>query len=175
MELVVRSTVIFFFLFAITRGLGRKELAQLSAFDLILFVIMGDIVQQGITQEDMSLTGNALAVATIAAWILVFSYANYRFPRLRPALEGEPLVVVKNGDILDKVIARERISSSELMAEARLQGIGDLRSVKFGILETDGKFSFIQDPDFDSSGGDASGGDASGQQGARGTAAEPGQ
>jgi len=67
MELVVRSTVIFFFLFAVTRGLGRKELSQLSAFDLILFVIMGDVVQQGITQEDMSLTGNALAVATIAA------------------------------------------------------------------------------------------------------------
>lgn len=167
MELVVRSTVIFFFLWAITRGLGRKELTQLSAFDLILFVIMGDIVQQGITQEDMSLTGNALAVSTMAVWILVFSYVSYRFPRTRPTLEGEPLVVVRNGDILDKVIARERISSSELLAEARLQGIGDLRSVKFGILETDGKFSFIQDPEFSEF--------DSGKQGAPGAPTDPGQ
>lgn len=144
MEIVVRSSVIFLFLFLVTRGLGRKELSQLSAFDLILFVIMGDIVQQGVTQEDMSLTGSMLAVSTIVVWILLFSVLNYRVPRMRPVLEGVPLVIVRNGQTIDKVLKRERLSTDEVLEEARLQGIDDLRSVKVGVLEADGKFSFIR-------------------------------
>ncbi|HUR49979.1 MAG TPA: YetF domain-containing protein [Acidimicrobiales bacterium] len=144
MEIIVRSSVIFLFLFLVTRGLGRKELSQLSAFDLILFVIMGDIVQQGVTQEDMSLTGNMLAVSTIVVWILLFSVLNYRVPRLRPVLEGVPLIIVRNGEMIDQVLERERLSRDEVLQEARLQGIDDLRSVKVGVLEADGKFAFIR-------------------------------
>lgn len=144
MEIVVRSSTIFFFLFLVTKGLGRKELSQLSAFDLILFLVMGDIVQQAVTQEDMSLTGNMLAVSTIAFWILVFSIVNYRVPKMRPVLEGVPLVIVRNGDFIDKVLKRERLSHDEVLEEARLQGIDDLGSVKVGVLEADGKFSFIR-------------------------------
>lgn len=150
MEIVIRSSVIFFFLFLVTKGLGRKELSQLSAFDLILFVIMGDIVQQGVTQEDMSLTGNMLAVSTIVVWILVSSVLNYKVPWLRPVLEGVPLVIVRNGQMIDKVLKRERLSHDEVMEEARLQGIDDLRSVKVGVLEADGKFSFIRTDDGES-------------------------
>ena len=105
---------------------------------------MGDIVQQGVTQEDMSLTGNMLAVSTIAVWILVFSVINYRVPRLRPVLEGVPLIIVRNGEVIDQVLKRERLSHDEVLEEARMQGIGDLRSVKIGVLEADGKFSFIR-------------------------------
>lgn len=144
MEIVVRASVIFFFLFLVTKGLGRKELSQLSAFDLILFVIMGDLVQQGVTQEDMSLTGSMLAVSTIAFWIIVFSVVNYRVPKMRPVLEGVPLVIVRDGECIDKVMKRERLSHDEVLEEARLQGIEHLRSVKFGVLEADGKFSFIR-------------------------------
>lgn len=154
MEIVIRATVIFFFLWLITRGLGRKELSQLSAFDLILFVIMGDMVQQGVTQEDMSLTGSMLAVATMAMWLLVFSVLNYKFPKLRGTLEGVPLVIVRDGQILKKVIARERLTEDEVREEAREQGIGDLRSVKIALFESDGRFSFIKDE----SGSEESGG-----------------
>lgn len=147
MEIVLRSSIIFFFLFLVTRGLGRKELSQLSAFDLILFVIMGDIVQQGVTQEDMSLTGNMLAVSTIAFWILVFSVVNYGLPKMRPVLEGVPLIIVRDGRLIDKVLERERLTHDEVAEEARLQGIEDLRSVKVGVLEADGKFSFIRADD----------------------------
>ena len=153
MEIVVRSSVIFFFLFLVTKGLGRKELSQLSAFDLILFVIMGDIVQQGVTQEDMSLTGNMLAVSTIALWIVVFSVVNYRFPRTRPVLEGVPLVIVRDGELVEAVMRRERLSGDEVLEEARLQGIDHLRSVKIGVLEADGKFSFIRSDGVESQGG----------------------
>ena len=146
MEIVIRSSIIFFFLFLVTRGLGRKELSQLSAFDLILFVIMGDIVQQVVTQEDMSLTGSMLAVSTMAFWILVFSVVNYRMPRIRPVLEGVPLVIVRDGELIHPVLRRERLLPDEVLEEARLQGIDQLRSVKIGVLEPDGKFSFIRDP-----------------------------
>ena len=164
MEIIVRATVIFFFLFLITRGLGRKELSQLTAFDLVLFVIMGDLVQQGVTQEDMSLTGNMLAVSTIAFWIIVFSVVNYRLPRTRPVLEGVPLVIVRDGELVHRVMERERLSVDEVLEEARLQGIDHLRSVKIGVLEPNGKFSFIR----------AEGSD-SGGQGASSPASEPGQ
>lgn len=157
MEIVVRSSIIFFFLFLVTKGLGRKELSQLSAFDLILFVIMGDIVQQGVTQEDMSLTGNMLAVSTIAFWIIVFSIVNYRVPPMRAILEGVPLIIVRNGEFIDKVLKRERLSHDEVLEEARLQGIDDLRSVKVGVLEADGKFSFIRTEGTESSQGAAGG------------------
>ena len=153
MEIVVRSSVIFFFLFLVTKGLGRKELSQLSAFDLILFIIMGDIVQQGVTQEDMSLTGNMLAVSTIAFWIVVFSIVNYRVPKLRSVLEGVPLVIVRNGEFIDKVLKRERLARDEVLEQARLQGIDDLGSVKVGVLEADGKFSFIRADGADSNPG----------------------
>ena len=144
MEIVIRASVIFFFLFLVTRGLGRKELSQLSAFDLILFVIMGDIIQQGVTQEDMSLTGSMLAVSTMAFWILAFSVVNYRVPRMRPVLEGVPLVIVRDGELIHPVLKRERLLPEEVLEEARLQGIDHLRSVKVGVLEPDGKFSFIK-------------------------------
>jgi uncharacterized membrane protein YcaP (DUF421 family) len=145
MEIVVRSTVIFFFLYLLTRLMGKRELAQLSAFELILLVTVGDLVQQGVTQEDMSLTGAMLAVGTIGLWILVFSYVSYRFTRVRPALEGIPVVVVRDGEILEESLHIERLTDDEVLSEAREQGIDDLSKVRVGILEPDGRFSFIQD------------------------------
>src|SRR5256885_10181848 len=100
MDLVFRATVIFFFVFLITRVIGRRELSSLEPFDLILLVVLGDLVQQGVTQNDFSVTGIVLAIGTIALLQLGVSFANYRFPRLRPLLDGEPIVVVQNGEPL---------------------------------------------------------------------------
>ena len=145
MEIVVRATVIFFFLYLLTRIMGKRELAQLSAFELILLVTIGDLVQQGVTQEDMSLTGNMLAVGTIGVWILLLSYLSYRFKGAGAALEGIAVVIVRDGEILEEALHVERLTDDEVLAEAREQGIDDLAKVRVGILEADGKFSFIQD------------------------------
>lgn len=144
MEIVVRASLTFFFLWLLTRGLGRRELTQLSAFELILFVIMGDIIQQAVTQEDMSLVGGFLAVGTIGVWILVFSFVSYRWKRARGVMEGLPIVVVREGALLDKALKRERLTDDEVRMAARKQGIDDLADVAFGIFEPDGRFSFIQ-------------------------------
>ena len=144
MELVLRATVIYFFLWAVTRGIGKRELSEMTAFELILLVVMGDLIQQGVTQEDMSVTGAILAVSTLAFWIIVFAYLTYKFKRVRPALEGVPVVVVRDGEPLLAAMAVERVTLEELKEEARDQGLDDLASVRFGVLEPDGKFSFIK-------------------------------
>lgn len=144
MEIIVRATIIYFFLWAITRGVGKRELSEMTAFELILLVTMGDLIQQGATQEDMSLTGAALAVATLALWISIFAYLSWRFWRLRPALEGVPVIVIRDGRPLDDVLEIERLTLEEVCEEARNQGITDLADVRMGVLEPDGKFSFLR-------------------------------
>ncbi len=147
MDIVVRATVIFFFLYLLTRAMGKRELSQLSPVELILLVTIGDLVQQGVTQEDMSLTGNMLAVGTIGAWILILSYASYRWKRAGQALEGLPAIIVRDGELIAEAMRIERLTEEEVMGEAREQGIDDLAKVRVGILEVDGKFSFIQTED----------------------------
>ena len=144
MEIILRATIIYFFLWAVARGVGKRELSEMTAFELILLVTMGDLIQQGATQEDMSLTGAALSVGTLAMWIVTFSYLSWRFRRLRPVLEGVPVVVIHHGAPLDEVLAIERLTLDEIREAARNQGITDLAEVDIGVLEPDGKFSFLK-------------------------------
>lgn len=144
MEIIVRATVIYFFLWAVARGVGKRELSEMTAFELILLVTMGDLIQQGATQEDMSLTGAGLAVGTLAMWIVAFAYLSWRFKRLRPFTEGVPVIVVRNGRPLDQVLKIERLTLDEVCEAARNQGIADLSEVDVGVLEPDGKFSFLK-------------------------------
>ena len=143
MELIVRATVIFFFLWVLTRGMGKRELSEMTAFELLLLVTVGDLVQQGVTQEDMSITGAMLAVGTVALWSLVFGYLAFRFPRTRPVLEGMPGVIVRDGEVLPDFLAAERLTTDEVKEAARSQGIDDLGKVRLGILEPDGQISFL--------------------------------
>ncbi|CAA9218963.1 MAG: hypothetical protein AVDCRST_MAG10-550 [uncultured Acidimicrobiales bacterium] len=144
MEIILRSTIIYFVLWALARGVGKRELSEMTAFELILLVTMGDLIQQGATQEDMSLTGATLAVGTLAMWILLFAYLAWRFRPVRAVLEGVPVVVIHNGQPLDKVLAIERLTLDEVCEAARNQGILDLAEIDIGVLEPDGRFSFLK-------------------------------
>jgi uncharacterized membrane protein YcaP (DUF421 family) len=144
MEIVVRTVLIFFFVLLLTRAIGRKELAQLTAFELILFVTIGDLVQQGVTQEDQSLTGAMLAVGTIGLLIVALSYLGYRWRPVRRLIRGIAVVIVKDGKPVDEAMKLERLAIDDVVEGAREQGIDDLRKVRMGILEPDGRFSFIQ-------------------------------
>ena len=145
MEIIVRTTVIFFFMWLLTRGMGKRELSQMTAFELLLLVTLGDLVQQGVTQEDMSVIGAMMAVGTIAFWALVFAFLTFRFKKARPVLEGLPIVIIKDGEVLEQFLHAERMTLDELKEEARNQGIADLAHVTLGVLEPDGKVSFLQD------------------------------
>ncbi len=144
MEIMVRATVIYFFLWLLTRALGKRELAEMTAFELLLLVVVGDLIQQGVTQEDTSITGAILAVGTIGAWILLFSWMGFRNKRARNLIEGVPVVVVRDGRPIEPALRLERVVLDEVLESARNQGIANLRDVELGILEPDGKFSFLQ-------------------------------
>ena len=143
MDIVIRAAVIFFFVFALTRMLGRRELSSLEPFDLILLVVTGDLVQQGVTQNDESLTGALLAISTIGVLTVLLSYLAFRSRRLRPLLDGEPIVLVEDGQPIEANLRRQRLTREEIGAEARINQISSIDDVRWAILETDGRISFV--------------------------------
>lgn len=144
MDIVLRGIAVFFALYVLMRIIGRRELSKLEPFDLILLIILGDAVQQGLTQDDYSLTGAMLAVGTIAVLQVAVSFVNFRFPRVRPVLNGEPIVIVQDGKPIDRNLKRERLTLDDLAEAARMQGIASLDEVAWGVLETSGSISFIK-------------------------------
>ena len=143
MDLVVRAVIGFVFVFFLTRIVGRRELSSLEPFDLIMLVMIGDLVQQGITQNDFSVTGMLLVGGVIGVLTIAVSFASFRFPRLRPILEGEPVIVLEDGRPLARNLRRNRITLAELAAAARGQQIASLDDVRWAVLETSGEISFI--------------------------------
>ena len=143
MDLVLRAVVVFFAIFLVTRAVGRRELSTMEPFDLILLIVTGDLMQQAITQSDYSLSGGLTVLATIALLTVALSYVSFKVPKLRPVLDGEPLVLVQDGEVIERNLRRERITIDELLAEARQQQIGSLEQVRFAVLETNGKISII--------------------------------
>jgi len=144
MEIILRATAIYFFLWMLTRALGKRELAEMTAFELLLLVVVGDLIQQGVTQEDTSVTGAVLAVGTIGVWILIFSWLSFKSRPIRNVVEGVPVVVVRNGRPIEPALKLERVVLDELLESARNQGIANLRDIDLAILEPSGQFSFLK-------------------------------
>jgi len=143
MDLVLRAVFAFVLILVITRAVGRRELSSMEPFDLILLVVIGDLIQQGVTQSDYSLTGTTTVLVTMAVLVVFTAWLSFRFARLRPLLEGEPTLLISDGEILSRNLRRERMTVEELRAEARLQSIGSLSEIRYAVLETNGKVSFI--------------------------------
>jgi uncharacterized membrane protein YcaP (DUF421 family) len=133
MDLVLRTIYVFFLILILTRAVGRRELSSMEPFDLILLVVIGDLVQQGVTQSDNSLTGTTTVIVTM----------SFRFARVRPVLEGKPTLLIADGELLERNLHRERMTVEEVRAEARQQSIGSLEEIRYAVLETNGRISFI--------------------------------
>lgn len=144
MELVVRATVMFVLIWALTRGLRRRALSEMSAFDMILLVVLGDIVQQSITQEDYSITGAALVAGTFAFWVSCLSWVSCRWPRAQRIIEGAPLVIVMDGKVVEEAMRLEQIPMADLLEAARQQGVCRLEEIELAVLEPGGKYSIIR-------------------------------
>ena len=144
MDIVLRAAFFYCFLLILLRTLGRRQLNSMEPFDILLLVVMGDFTQQAVTQSDMSITGGVLAVGTIAALAMLGGVLNYRFPRLRPVLEGSPLVLVADGELIERNMRRQRITRDELLEQARIQQIAALDQIRWAVLETSGHISFIE-------------------------------
>ena len=143
MDLVLRAAVAFFFIFLLTRVVGRRELSSLEPFDLIMLVVLGDLVQQGVTQQDNSVTGLILAAGTIGVLTVAVAWLNWRFRSLCIVLEGEPIILVEHGNIIQRNLDRNRITRVELAAAARQQQVGQIEEIQWAVLETNGQISII--------------------------------
>ena len=144
MDIVLRATVIFIALYLLVRLMGKRELGQMTPFELIVLVVIGDLIQQGVTQNDFSLTGAIIAISTIAFLALAMSWASYLWPQAERLLEGEPRVIVRDGEVLTGNLRANRLTRSEIESEMRLAGIAHMTDVRWAILEPRGKISFIE-------------------------------
>ena len=143
MDIALRAIFLYAFVVFLIRIMGRRELSSLSAVDLVLLVVLGDAIQQGLTQDDYSVTGAVIAISTIAAVQVLSSYLSFRSRRVRRVLEGEPIVIVQDGKLVDRNMHRERLSEGDVAEAMRKQQIGSVEEVAWGILESNGTMSFI--------------------------------
>lgn len=144
MDIVLRAIVLYAFMVFVMRVIGRRELSSMTPFDLVLLIILGDAIQQGLTQDDYSVTGAVLAIGTIASLQVFTSYVSFRWGKARRVLEGEPIVLVERGELVPHNLKRERMTASEVAEEARQQQIASFDEIEWAILEANGSISFIK-------------------------------
>jgi uncharacterized membrane protein YcaP (DUF421 family) len=144
MDIAIRAVVLYCFLLFLMRVIGRRELSTLGPVDLVLLIVLGDAVQQGLTQDDYSITGALIAISTIAVMQVLTSYLSFRSGRLRRVLEGHPIVVVQDGKLLAANLRRQRMTPDELAEQMRLQQIASFDEVAWAIVENNGQVSFIK-------------------------------
>jgi uncharacterized membrane protein YcaP (DUF421 family) len=144
MDIAIRAIVLYAFLVFLMRVIGRRELSSLSGLDLVLLIVLGDAIQQGLTQDDYSVTGALIAITTIAAVQSFTSYLSFRSRRFRKVVEGNPIVVVQDGKLIERNLKRERMSPDELSEAMRQQQIATFDDVAWGIVEANGRISFIK-------------------------------
>ena len=143
MDIALRAIFLYAFLILVMRVTGRRELSSLGPVDLVLLIVVGDAIQQGLTQGDYSVTGAVIAVSTLATMQVLTSYLAYRSRRARRVLEGNPIVVIQDGVFITKNLRRERMTADEVCESMRLKQIASVEQVEWGILESNGEMSFI--------------------------------
>lgn len=144
MDIVLRAAVAYVFIIFILRVIGRRELSNLGPSDIVLLVVMGDLLQNAVTQADDSVTGMFLAISTFAVLTVAMSFLTFKVRRARVLVEGEPLIVVQDGRLIEANLRQERLSVDDLCEQARGQGIESLDDVKWCVLESSGSLSFVK-------------------------------
>lgn len=139
----IRAAAIYVFLWLAFRAGGKREVAQLTAFEFVVLVAVGDLIQPGVFGEESSIGASMVAVAVFVLFTVALSYVSWRFPASDGLIEGRPVIIVHNGRIDDDALRAERLPVSELLHAARQQGIEDIAQVRVGLIEPDGKISFF--------------------------------
>jgi uncharacterized membrane protein YcaP (DUF421 family) len=140
----LRASFVYVFLLIVVRLLGKREIGNTSAFDLIVALILGEVVDE-IIYGDVTILQGVVAIVVVALWHLVNSWASFKSKFIEKLTGAPPTVVVKNGEIQRKNLARERLNEDELLSELRMMGVDDVKEVKQATLEPNGKISVIQE------------------------------
>jgi uncharacterized membrane protein YcaP (DUF421 family) len=138
----LRATFVYFFLLLVVRVLGKREIGATSAFDLIVALILGEVVDE-IIYGDVTVLQGVVAILVVAIWHLVNSWASYKSAFIDKLTGASPTILVKNGRLQRKALARERLNEEELFSEIRLTGVDNLEEVKQATLEPNGNISVL--------------------------------
>jgi uncharacterized membrane protein YcaP (DUF421 family) len=144
LELVIRGSAIYWFLFLIFRFILRREIGSIGITDVLFVVIIADAAQNAMAGEYKSITDGFILIATIVAWNVLLDWLNFKFPTLRSVIEAHPLLLVHNGSIVVHNLSKELLTQEEVLAKLRGQGIENLEEVKAAYLENDGTVSVIK-------------------------------
>lgn len=144
MNIVLKVAIVYGLLLLVFRIAGKRSLADITPFDLLLTIVMGDIIQQAIVGEDHSLVGAAVIVITLVGMDILLSVLKHRFEKLGKILDGIPSIIVRNGKIDQRVADKERIDLEDILAAARrVQGVGRLDRIGVAVIEESGGISII--------------------------------
>jgi len=142
-ELVLRALVVYFFLLALLRLSGKRQVGQLAPFDLVLLLVLSNAVQNSINAGDNSLTGGLVSAATLVALNYGMGYAAFRSKRLETLVEGRPEIIIHNGKVFEDVMRRAQLTHHELNAALRQAGCASPEEVLAAVLENNGSISVV--------------------------------
>lgn len=140
----LRATFVYIFLLTVVRLLGKREIGNTSAFDLIVALILGEVVDE-IIYGDVTILQGVVAIVVVGIWHVVNSWASFKSEFIDKLTGAPPTVMVKNGQIQRKNLAKERLNEEELLSELRMMGVEDVKEVKQATLEPNGKISVLQE------------------------------
>lgn len=151
MDLVVRGVAVYLFLLLIFRISGRRSLRNATTFDFVLLLIVAETTQQALVGDDASVTGAFLLIIVLVGTDILLSLVKRASPRIDRLLEGEPLVIVRNGVPLRRRMHIERIDEEDILSAAReTRGLTSLDQIKRAVLERNGAISIVPRRDADS-------------------------
>jgi uncharacterized membrane protein YcaP (DUF421 family) len=153
MDSVLRIAYVYVLLMAVLRLLGKRELSQLSPFELVTLLLIPEIFSDAIGRGDSSMTSATVSVATLLTLVVFTSFLTFRFPRVERIVGGDPTVLVHDGQFLERAMSREQVTPREVFAEMHKSGLEELGQVRWAILELDGKISIVPMPGSSTSGG----------------------
>ncbi len=142
-EKIFRSFVVYLFILLAFRFTGKRQVGQLTPFDLVVLLIISNVVQNAVIGNDNSLGGGLIGAVAILILNFFVVEVSYRFKPARRFLEGGPTLLVHNGKILYQRLEKERITLEDLQGALRRSGVGEVEKVRFAVLEENGQISVI--------------------------------
>jgi|GEM_PF-217198 len=144
LDLVVRVAIIFIALTAGFRFIGKRELSQMSPFEIVTLLLIAEIVSPSLTAGDESIPGALIGAATLLLLTFIDSVMTYRLKWFQTVSEAPPTIVINRGRLVEDVLHRDRVRPDEILSEMRKAGIERLEMVRWGVLEPDGRMSFVR-------------------------------
>ena len=143
METVLRVAIVYVVLMAALRVMGKREFGQLSPFEFVTLLLIPELLQQGLVRDDFSLTNGIVALSTLLTLVFLTSLVSFMSQRFETAIAGKPTVLVRHGYLVPETMAPERVAPDEILNEMHKMGLERMDQVKWAVLETDGRVTFV--------------------------------